>query len=148
MSETYIAKQSLLNQLPLPAELIEHRIFVIRGHEVMLDRDLAVLYEVRAIALRQQFKRNIDRFPADFVFQLSDQAINDLLSQNVILPAKPGGFPPLCLYRARRGYAFQRTHQQARGPGQHCHHASVCAPSGDVGELKTYPQTGRNGKEV
>ncbi len=50
----------------------------------MLDRDLANLYSVKAIALRQQVKRNIDRFPDDFMFQLTDVEVAILVSQNVI----------------------------------------------------------------
>ena len=50
----------------------------------MLDRDLAELYGVKPIALRQQVRRNMERFPDDFMFQLSDEEITDLLSQNVI----------------------------------------------------------------
>jgi hypothetical protein len=95
MPKTHDAKPSKLDQLSIAIELIERRIFLIRGHRVMLDRDLAVLYEVKAIALRQQVKRNIDRFPADFMFQLSNQETNDLLSQNVIPSQRSlGGFLP------------------------------------------------------
>jgi hypothetical protein len=54
----------------VPVEVIERRIYLIRGHKVMVDRDLAALYQVKPIALRQQVKRNQARFPADFVFQL------------------------------------------------------------------------------
>ena len=50
----------------------------------MLDSDLAQLYQVKAIALRQQVKRNIGRFPEDFMFQLTEQEVDALLSQNVI----------------------------------------------------------------
>lgn len=50
----------------------------------MLDKDLAELYQVKAIALRQQIRRNASRFPDDFVFQLTDQEVDILLSQNVI----------------------------------------------------------------
>jgi hypothetical protein len=50
----------------------------------MMDRDLAELYGVKAIALRQQVKRNIDRFPKDFMFQLNDEEVDALVSQNVI----------------------------------------------------------------
>jgi len=50
----------------------------------MLDRDLACLYGVRSIALRQQVKRDIERFPNDFMFQLTKQEIKFLVSQNVI----------------------------------------------------------------
>ena len=89
-----IAKPSV-KRPPMPEELIERRIFLIRGHKVMLDRDLAVLYDIKAIALRQQVKRNKDRFPMDFMFQLSEQETNILLSQNVI-PSRGslGGFLP------------------------------------------------------
>ena len=61
----------------------------------MLDRDLANLYSVRAIALRQQVKRNIDRFPDDFMFQLTDKEVEILVSQNVIPSRKVlgGTFP-------------------------------------------------------
>jgi hypothetical protein len=50
----------------------------------MLDRDLAILYEVKSIALRQQVKRNKDRFPTDFMFQLNAAETRLLVSQNVI----------------------------------------------------------------
>lgn len=72
------------SQLPVPVELIERRIRLIRGHKVMLDRCLAELYQVRAIALRQQVKRNAKRFPPDFMFQLTAQEAEALVSQNVI----------------------------------------------------------------
>ena len=68
----------------IPAELIEQKIYVIRGHKVMLDRDLAQLYAVQTIALRQQVKRNPDRFPDDFIFQLTKKEADLLVSQNVI----------------------------------------------------------------
>ena len=55
----------------VPVERIERAILLIRGHKVMLDRDLAELYGVKAIALRQQVGRNEARFPADFMFRLS-----------------------------------------------------------------------------
>jgi hypothetical protein len=68
----------------VPVEVIERRIYLIRGHKVMVDRDLAALYQVKPIALRQQVKRNQARFPADFVFQLSREESEILVSQNVI----------------------------------------------------------------
>jgi len=67
-----------------PGELIDRRIYVIRDQRVMLDRDLAGLYGVKAIALRQQVKRNRDRFPEDFLFQLTAEETGLLVSQNVI----------------------------------------------------------------
>ena len=71
----------------IPVERIEHAILLIRGHKVMLDRDLAELYGVKAIALRQQVSRNESRFPADFMFRLSPEEAEALVSQNVI-PSK------------------------------------------------------------
>jgi hypothetical protein len=75
----------------IPAELVERRILLIRGHKVMLDRDLAELYRVKPIALRQQVKRNADRFPEDFLFQLSEEEGELLVSQNVIPSRKSFG---------------------------------------------------------
>src|SRR5438067_12815059 len=77
-------KKSATAQRPVSVQLIERRIYVIRGHNVMLDRDLAELYAVKAIALRQQVKRNSQRFPPDFIFQLTATEADLLVSQNVI----------------------------------------------------------------
>ncbi len=65
-------------------KVIEKMIYVIRGQKVMLDSDLAELYEVETRSLNQAVKRNIDRFPSDFMFQLSNQELTDLRSQFVI----------------------------------------------------------------
>jgi len=62
-------------------ESIESKIFVTRGHRVMLDEDLAVLYEVEIKALNQAVKRNLERFPDDFMFQLTAEEFSDLKSQ-------------------------------------------------------------------
>ncbi len=68
----------------LPVGKIENNIYLIRGQKVMLDRDLADLYGVKPIRLREQVKRNKRRFPEDFLFQLSDAEIDSLVSQNAI----------------------------------------------------------------
>lgn len=61
----------------------------------MLDKDLAVLYGVKPIRLREQVKRNIKRFPDDFMFQLNDQEIDIMVSQNAIPSRKHlGGYQP------------------------------------------------------
>ena len=67
---------------------IEQAIHVIRGQRVMLDSDLARLYGVTTGALNQAVKRNAERFPGDFAFQLTQQEFAALMSQNVI--SKPG----------------------------------------------------------
>ena len=63
--------------------LIEKRIFLIRGHKVILSIDLAELYGVEPKVLNQAVKRNIERFPSDFMFQLTNQEFANLKSQIV-----------------------------------------------------------------
>lgn len=65
-------------------EGIAETIHYIRGHKVILDFHLAKLYEVETRSLKQQVKRNLDRFPEDFMFELSSSEVNELVSQNVI----------------------------------------------------------------
>lgn len=65
----------------IPAERIEKAIYLIRGEKVMLDRDLADLYEVETKALNRAVKRNLSRFPADFMFQLSAEEATGLRYQ-------------------------------------------------------------------
>jgi len=67
----------------IPEEVIERKIFMIRGHKVMLDRDLAELYGVSTKVLNQTVKRNISRFPQDFMFQLSMEEMENWKSQIV-----------------------------------------------------------------
>lgn len=68
----------------IPIERIEQRIILLRGLKVMLDRDLADLYGVKTIALRQQVSRNSDRFPDDFMFQITAEEADAMVSQSVI----------------------------------------------------------------
>src|SRR5436190_1345274 len=63
---------------------IEKRIFIVRGHKVILDSDLAQLYGVPTHRLNEQIKRNIKRFPSDFMFQLSEAEAENLISQFAI----------------------------------------------------------------
>ena len=67
----------------IPAERIEQAIYLIRGQKVMLDRDLAALYGVETRVLNQAVKRNADRFPSDFMFELNREEIRNI-SQFVI----------------------------------------------------------------
>jgi len=69
--------------LIIRAERIQQCIYLIRKQKVMLDKDLAELYGVKTKALIQAAKRNIDRFPSDFMFQLSDSEFSKLRSQTV-----------------------------------------------------------------
>lgn len=68
----------------IPIEVIERKIYLIRGQKVMLSMHLAELYSVETRALNQAVKRNIHRFPEDFMFQVSESEAEQLVSQNVI----------------------------------------------------------------
>jgi hypothetical protein len=70
--------------MTIPMERVENRILSIRGHRVMLDADLAVLYGVTTGALNQAVKRNAERFPGDFMFRLTAEEGANLKSQIVI----------------------------------------------------------------
>ena len=84
-----------MKQLPINEQNIQNKIFTIRRQQVMLDRDLADLYQVETRVLKQAVRRNIDRFPDDFMFELTDDEIDFMVSQNVI-PSKKhlGGAKP------------------------------------------------------
>lgn len=68
----------------VPTERIERSILMIRGQKVMLDRDLAQLYGVETRVLNQAVRRNIVRFPGDFIFQLTKEEMQYWISQIVI----------------------------------------------------------------
>jgi hypothetical protein len=67
--------------ITFPLERIERSILLIRGHKVMLDADLAVLYAVSTKRLNEQVRRNRSRFPGDFMFQLTGEEVRSLRSQ-------------------------------------------------------------------
>ncbi|MBU0488155.1 MAG: ORF6N domain-containing protein [Bacteroidetes bacterium] len=67
--------------LPIPEEVIISKIYHIRGQKVMIDRDLAELYEVETKRLKEQVKRNIDIFPEHFMFELTEEEFRNLRSQ-------------------------------------------------------------------
>jgi hypothetical protein len=70
---------------------ISERIYFIRGHRIMLDRDLAELYSVETRSINQAVRRNIERFPEDFMFQVTDTEYERLRSQFVILESHGRG---------------------------------------------------------
>lgn len=79
-----------MNEL-IPTEIIENKIFIIRGQKVMIDSDLALLYGVETRIVNRNVKRNINRFPDDFMFQLSNDEWLALKSQNGISKDAKGG---------------------------------------------------------
>jgi hypothetical protein len=82
--------------LPVPAELIDRRIYIVRGRKVMLDSDLAELYQVLTKNLNLAVRRNLDRFPEDFMFQLTRQEYESLRLQIATSNVGRGGrrYPP------------------------------------------------------
>ena len=84
-----MAKQNAIDLLP--EEVLLHKIYFIRGQKVMLDRDLAELYETETKVLKQAVRRNLQRFPEDFMFELSPDEFKTLRSQIVTSNQKRGG---------------------------------------------------------
>jgi hypothetical protein len=83
----------------MPAERIQHCIYLVRGEKVILDKDLAELYGVETKRLNEQVQRNLERFPDDFMFQLTAQEAESLRSQIATSNKVRGG-------RRYRPYAF------------------------------------------
>jgi hypothetical protein len=83
--------------IAIPDEVLMNKIYLIRGQKVMLDRDLAELYDVETRALNLAVRRNEKRFPADFMFQMSREEMEEWKSQIVISNKEKMGFrkPPL-----------------------------------------------------
>jgi len=83
----------------VPQQIIEGKIYLLRGKKVMLDRDLATLYGVETRTLNQAVRRNINRFPEDFMFQLTMEEMENWKSQIVISNKEKMGL-------RKRPYAF------------------------------------------
>ena len=86
-------------ELPIPIKRIERLIFLIHGQKVMLDSDLARIYGVTTARLNQQVKRNPDRFPSDFMFQLTQEEFDGVMLQSATSNTGRGG-------RRKLPYAF------------------------------------------
>ncbi|MDD5482234.1 MAG: ORF6N domain-containing protein [Kiritimatiellae bacterium] len=89
----------MLNKDIIPSSNIEKKIMLVHGQKVMLDSDLAVLYGVTTFNLNKAVKRNLNRFPDDFMFQLTRQEVANLIFQNGISKEGRGG-------RRKPAYAF------------------------------------------
>ena len=104
----------------IPMERIENRIYLLRGHKIMLSTDLAELYGVEPRVLVQAVKRNIERFPEDFMFQLSKEEFDNLKSQ--IVTSSWGGLrraAPYAFTEQGGRHVVRRSEQQKSGIGQH-----------------------------
>lgn len=134
-------------EIVLKPENIAEFVYFMRGEKVMLDADLAMLYGVKARVLNQAVARNRQRFPSDFMFQLSKDEFGALKSQIVIskpnasLPAstlrsqfvtsntrrRRSALSSLRFHRAGRRHALQHLAQLPRIGSEYRHHANLCA---------------------
>lgn len=108
-SDDYLAIKNMVLKkdiITIPSEKIISRIFLIRGKKVMIDRDLAELYGVKTGILNQAVKRNIKRFPVDFMFQLDKQEMDIWKSQIVISTADKKGLRKNPLVFTEQGVAM------------------------------------------
>src|SRR5258707_4855262 len=102
-------KKTPPSKLPIPVQLIERRIYLVRGKKVMIDTDLAELYGVPTYRLNEAVKRNRKRFPEDFMFQLATKEAESLTSQIAMSNKGRGG-------RRTLPYAFTGLCLQSEGP--------------------------------
>ena len=103
-------------------------IYFVRGQQVLLDSDLAALYKVDTKVFNQAVKRNIERFPAEFRFQLTQEEYDSLKSQ--IVTSKKGvrrkAIYAICLYGAGSSYAICGSKERYRHSGQYSDHQCIC----------------------
>lgn len=99
-----MAKTTNKPDLMLPDEEVMNKIYFIRGQKVMLDEDLAQLYQIETKRLKEAVKRNMDRFPEDFMFKLTDNEFESLRPQ--IATSKRGGTRYLPFAFSEQGVAM------------------------------------------
>src|SRR3989344_7141575 len=99
-------EQTKKELVTIPDEKIIRRIFLMRGKKVMIDRDLAELYKVETRVLNQAVRRNIKRFPSDFMFQLNQEELAIWKSQIVISTADKKGLRKSPLVFTEQGVAM------------------------------------------
>jgi hypothetical protein len=113
--------------LAIPEEVVTSKIYLIRNHKVMLDIDLAELYQVETKRLNEQVKRNADRFPEDFMFQLTESEWENLRSQ--IATSKNGRrgkkVYAVSFYGAWRVDVVQCVEQRKSYPGEYSNHEDI-----------------------
>jgi hypothetical protein len=127
-----------MSEHPLSLQ-VERRIYLIRGEKVMLDYDLALLYGVETRAPKQAVRRNGDRFPADFMFELTRDEIDILVSQTVIRGrGKFGGAAPMAFTEQGVAMLSSVLRSKTRRAGQHRHHANL-RPAARAASLQHRP---------
>ena len=87
-SKQKLITQSMENEIStieVTEEVIKNKIYVVRGQKVMLDFDLAELYGYETRSFNQQVKRNIEKFPSDFMFQLTKDEIDEIMMSQIVI---------------------------------------------------------------
>ncbi len=116
-------------RLPVPTPFIERRIYFIRGRRVILDADIAELYQVPTKRLNEQVKRNLGRFPEDFMFRLTGNEAQELNRSQIATRSQKHRDPPpaaLCLHRTRRCNAVFCAQQRTRRANEHLDCPHLC----------------------
>ena len=103
-AEALSGEQSEKGETALSQHDIEKLIVTVRGQQVMLDRDLAFAYQVEVKQMNRQVKRNIERFPEDFMFQLTREEYNSLKCQNGTSNTRGGDHRAVAPVEAGRGH--------------------------------------------
>jgi hypothetical protein len=87
-----------IKTIMIPGELVENKIYLVRGKKVMLDRDLAELYDVETKRLKEAVRRNIGRFPEDFMFEMTASELKNWRTQFATSNSEKMGLrrPPFC----------------------------------------------------
>ena len=117
-----MVEKSTETKVQIPVERIVQRIFLIRGRKVMLDKDLAELYQVATKNLNRAVERNMTRFPSYFMFRLTKQELEDLRFQFGTSSWGRQTLSTLCLYRTRCRYAVISLEKQVRDRSEYFHY--------------------------
>ena len=143
------SQKIIAKKLIAPVEQIESRMFLVRGQKVMLSTHLAELYEVEPRILVRAVKRNFERFPEDFMFQLNPEEFANLKSQIGISSWGGVRTAPYAFTEQGGCNALQRFAQYSSHSGQHRNHAGLCASAPDaVLQRRAFPQAGHTRKEI
>ena len=136
----------------VPDEVVMSKIHLIRGQKVMLDYDLAELYEIENKVLKQSVKRNMDRFPPDFLFELTFDEYHSLRSQFVTLEKGRGKHSKYLTFAfSEQGIAMLSSilNSSKGHTDEYCHHQNICLyPAIRVNKQRPDRKIERTGNQV
>ncbi len=135
----------------VPEKRIQRIIYLIRGQKVILDRDLAALYEVPTKVLKQAVRRHPDRFPDDFMFVLHRKELANWRSQFVTSNSDRMGlrYPPMAFTEQGVAMLSKYLEQFPRHSGQHRHYARLCPVAPDRRDpRRPVPAAGKSGRKI